>query len=139
MRTRVLHHIVKYYLLRVANRRMRSLVVAMRGELSGTGTFLARDNLCAAAVPLFAALASLLSAPLAAACKQLETRISFQAISNRAASATSDSKHETTSCKCSLVIFLQKPMKQTGWSSTTSTLCKSRFHRDGASNPIVEW
>ena len=71
MRDRVLHHIAEFYRPRAANRPLRSLLVATRGELSDTGIFLAREDLRAAALPLPAELARLPLAPRAAAGLQL--------------------------------------------------------------------
>ena len=67
IRDRILHRIAEFYRFRAANRPLRSLVVATRGELSETGIFIARQDLRAAALPLPAALARLPSAPRAAA------------------------------------------------------------------------
>ena len=71
MRDRVLYRIPEFYRLYVANRPLRSLLVATRSELSDTGIFLAREDLRAAALPIPAARAHLLSAPRAATRMQL--------------------------------------------------------------------
>ena len=87
MRDRVLHRISEFYRLCVANRPLRSLVVATRNELLDTGIFLAREDLRAAVLPIPAALAHLLSAPREATCMQLGPRPSSQATSSRFPSA----------------------------------------------------
>ena len=97
MRDRVHHRIAEFYRPRSANRPLRSLVVATRGELSDTGIFLAREDLRAASFPLPVALGPLPSAPYAAAGMQLGPRPNSQATSSRSASATRDSNLEITS------------------------------------------
>ena len=59
IRDRVLNRIAEFYRLRVANRQLRSLRVATRGELSVINIFVAREDKRAAALSPSAALARL--------------------------------------------------------------------------------
>ena len=110
MRERILYRISTFYSPRAANRPLRSLVHATRGEFSASGVYLTREDLRAATLPTPAQLARLPAAPRAAAGMQTGPRPSSQATSSRAASATRDSNLEITSSTSSLSLSMQHPM-----------------------------
>ena len=138
MRFHVLHRIAKVYRPRTANRPLRSLIAATRGELSKTNIFLARENLRAATLPLAAALARLPSAPREEANMQLGSRPSFQATSSQSVSATRDSILEITSSTSSLSLSMQHTMPENWWSSSTSAHFTSTSFREVALEPLFE-